>query len=531
VNIVAKILYYLPVKNKPMEYSNKLKLSSIVTVIIFLTVLSASTMVNAVDGVNVIYGPEAISTGGAEETPQIALDSNGNAHIVWSSDEGTYLFYKMVGPNGNVLIDETNLNPCANPITYHVRRPSIVIDSNNNVHVVFHGFSLYTQFDVSEYGDRIDLDASEVIYIKINPYLDDMDGSSADFFTITVIPETIISTDDGVKSRAPNIAIDLFDRLHIAWWDGGGGSGGGAGTEIHYLVMDTDGNDLVSETILSTDIYVDVDWGEPEIATDPNGNAHIVYCTDTWDTEREIYYTMVDGDDGSTLIDDTRITSDDGSASVRASLAVDSASMVHVVWHDKRFYDAGTGEHELFYSKLDPSLDDQDGDAADPAVISVISEQLITTNDGYRSYLKNLAVDSLDRVHITWVDMYGFDPEDYDWGKGEIYYQMLDSSGNQIIPETRLTDFPDNYGPACWWYSSGRNPDIAVSKNKVFIVFNVVPDVEEWDSSDIFLIILGPLPVGGEVLPTNTLELIAPYLLTLAVAAGTVGVLFKKRLP
>jgi hypothetical protein len=29
------------------------------------------------------------------------------------------------------------------------------------------------------------------------------------------------------------------------------------------------------------------------------------------------------------------------------------------MFHDKRLYDAGTGEHELFYSKLDPSLDDQ----------------------------------------------------------------------------------------------------------------------------------------------------------------------------
>ena len=474
------------------------KRSSIAATLTLLAVLLlTSTFVSASHRVSIIYGPEAISTGGDEDTPQIAIDSNGNVHIVWVNDR-RYLFYKMVDADGNVLIEETNLNPCADPADRHVRRPSLVIDSNDMVHVVFHGFSLYTDFGPTEYGGRTDLGYSEVIYLKIDPYLDDMDGDAADFYSITLIPETIISTNDDTKSHAPNMSIDPFDRLHVAWYDGPGWSS----LDVHYLVMDTDGTILVGETTLSTGIYMDVDWGEPEIATDSNGNAHIVYSTNTWDSDRELYYTMVDGDNGNTLIGDTRMTSDDGSASVRAFLAVDSMDMVHVVWHDKRYYDADTGEHELFYSKLNPQP---------PTVVSVVSEKRITSNDGYRSYLKNLAIDLGDRIHITWVDMYGFDPDDDDWGKGEIYYQILDSSGDTIVPETRITYFDGSYDPAYWWDSSGRNPDIAVTCDKVYIAFNVVPD--DGGSSDIYLTILRVPPcvpaVSGEILPINKLELVA----------------------
>lgn len=111
---------------------------------------------------------------------------------------------------------------------------------------------------------------------------------------------------------------------------------------------------------------------------------------------------MVNGDAGNTLIDDTRITLDDNNASVRAFLDVDSRGMVYVVWHDKRLFNLGTGEHELFFSMLDPSLDDQDGDSADPSVISVISEQMVTSDNDLKSFQKNLVIDSGDRVHVTW---------------------------------------------------------------------------------------------------------------------------------
>lgn len=461
-----------------MMKSKRWSTLSTISLLLLSAILLTVAPVNAAS-VSIVRGPEQISTGGDEETPQIAVDSNGNVHVVWASYGASFLYYKMMDPNGNVLIDETNLNPCLESNSYHVRRPSMVIDSNNNLHIVFHAFDLYTDFGEEGYGSRLVLEESEVIYIKINPYLDNRDGSPADAFTITVIPETIISTVDSIKSRAPNIAIDPYDRLHVAWFDGNSKNS----LQIHYLVMDTDGTPLFEEVTLTTGLHIDVDWGEPEIAADSNGNAHIIYCTDTWDSAREIYYTMVNGSSGNTLIDDTRITSDDGHSSVRAFLAVDRMNMVHVAWHDRRFYDEGTGEHEIFYSKLNPSLDDQSGDAADPNVISVISEQLVSSNDGYRSYLCHITVDSENRAHIVWVDQrYASE----NWGEGEVYYAIPG-----VVPETRITHFSGSVYPAYWWYSSGRYPDIAVTSNRVYITFNGYIPSEE--TSDIYFMILSTI--------------------------------------
>ncbi|RLI25554.1 hypothetical protein DRO57_03690 [Candidatus Bathyarchaeota archaeon] len=508
-------------------FKGKSRLLSIALAMTLLTVLlSISVLVNATDEVTMIYGPEAISTGGDEETPQIALDSNGNVHIVWSSGE-TYLFYKMLDSDGNVLIDETNLNPCATPNSKHVRRPSIVIDSDDNIHVVFHGFSLYTQFGKTEYGGSITLDASEVIYIKFNPYLDDRDGDAANFYDITVIPETIISTDDGVKSRAPNIAIDAWQRLHVVWFDGDIWECEG---EIHYLVMDTNGNELVSESVLADGFYTDVDWSEPEIVVDSSGNAHIFFVTEGWTGDtynwRDIWYVMADDSDGSILIAPTQLT-DSGEQwkHSRPQVAIDSNDVIHVVYHDSR-YQATGGQAELFLFYVEPYLDDRDGDPADPSIIVTLPPTQLTSNDGYRSYLKNIAIDPGDREHIVWIDQRDFAPSP-NWGIGEVYYMLRD-----VVSETRLTYFDGEVYPAYWWYSSGRNPDIAVTCSRLYITFNGYNITE--DTSDIYLMIVNVppcaiTPVGGEVLAVNRLQLITPYLLVLALAVAAIGVIFGKR--
>lgn len=509
-----------------------MKKTGISLIAVTVTVLTVGLMLSPVFSTNgalsVIYGPEEISTGGAEETPVIALDSYGNAHIVWvNGSQGYFLMYKMVDANGNVLIDETILNPCADNASKHVRRPSMVIDSNNDIHVVFHGFSNYSDFGPDEYGSRVDLAAPEVIYMKFDPYIDDRNGDAADFYAITLIPETIISSDDGTRSRAPNIAIDIFNRTHVTWYDGPAVTDY---LDIQYLVMDVNGNVLVTEQTLTSNINMDVDWGEPEIATDSGGNAHIVYSTDNNTASREIYYMMVDGDDGSTRIDDTEITLDDNNASVRAFVDIDSEDMVYVVWHDKRLYNLGIGEHELFASILDPSLDDQDGDAADPSIISMLSERMITTDDGYRSYLKNLAIDPGNRVHMAWVDMYGYDdPNSEDWGKGEIYYML---GPGLIVPETRITYFDGEINPCYWDWpgSSGRNPEIVATCDRVYITFHGYNTTT--DNSDIYLVILDVppcQPVGGTILPVEALTALAPYIAAVMAVAVVAIVALKKR--
>lgn len=454
---------------------------------------------NAFSAVNILSGPDMISTAGDTEGPDVALDLQGNAHIVWAGggngeDEMFYLYYTMVDRNGNTLIDETILNPKASGVNSHVRRVSMAVDASGDVHIVFHAFSLYTGFDGDEYTGSTDLgEDSEVIYTKISPDAYRAGGMS-DLSDLIVIPETIISTNDTTKSRAANIAYDpLNDRIHIAWFEG---TDSKDSLTVHYRVMNLNGGSVAPEVALQpSGMNIDVDWGEPEVVVDLNGNGHVIYCTDNDEGEdyREIYYTMVNvtGGNVTTLINDTRITADDAHASVKAHIAVDLDNMLHVVWHDRRYYD-DEGEHELFYSKLDPGLDNRDGSAADPDVISVIQEVPITTDDGFRSYLSKVAVDEQGRVHVAW-----FDYRDELEG-AEVYYMMFDASGtsiNIIEPETRLTTAGDVIDPAEWKWSSERNPVIAAFGETVFVPFHATGA----SSDDIYLIILGSGSAIGEI--------------------------------
>ena len=456
--------------------------------LLFFPVLSP-----ALDETDVIYGPERVSEGGWEETPRVVTDSAGNAHIVWAAHDR--LMYKMVGRDGSVSIEETNLIPSTETLTTHVRCPSVAIDGEDALHIVFHGDSLYTGFGESGYTGLKVLSSSEVIYLKVNPAPAAKDGNPADPYAVTVIPETIVSTDDGVPSIASDIAFDPFnDRLYVSWWDGAHNR---ESMDIHARVLDLHGNQAAAETVVSSGRVVDTEWGGPRIACDHQGNAHIVYFAVTDgagigdNNRREIFYTMINAEDGSieTVIDDIAVSAPDGSASVRPHVAVDRENNVHIMWHDARYVDEGSGEHEIFYSRLDVSRYYPGGD---PENIKVISEVPVTGNDGWESYLSHLAVDDCGRVHVTWADQ-------RDGYYQEVYYKVFspgDRGGiTMLTGDIRLTYTGETLYPAEWLNCSVRNPVAAVGGGRVFVAFHARESVNFQD----YNIYLAVLPGSEEL--------------------------------
>jgi hypothetical protein len=412
------------------------------------------------DPVVIYKGLTQLSNGHKEEAPSIALDSDGNLHIVWIGNATANLYYMMVDRYGDILINETCLDPSVNASSGHVRRASIGVDSNNNVHIVFHAQNIYTPWP--NYTNYTTLDQQEVVYLKINPYLDDMDGSAADYAAITVIPETIISTEDSSKSRATNLAVDHGDNVHVVWFDNDTWNMEG---ELHYLVMDGDGGIVVPEKNVTAGFYVDVDWGEPEIVVDSHNNAHVFFVTENWTGStyhyRDIWYTMLDGATGNVLINNTQLTNSNGTCKhSRPFIDIDSEDMIHIAWHNS----TTRPETDIFYMKINPYLDDRSGDSADPATIKVVEETLISEIDGVQSFLANIAVDKHNMAHIVWINRF------YGWDYTDIYYALVNSTGNKMIPETRITYMNGTLNFQEWYWSSNRNPEIAVIDGRIFIV-------------------------------------------------------------
>ena len=139
---------------------------------------------------------------------------------------------------------------------------------------------------------------------------------------------------------------------------------------------------------------------------------------------------MLDGSDGSILIDATLLTPDDGWDSKRQTMVVDAQDMVHIIWSDFRVNEDDYIP-ELFYTKLDPSLDDQDGDAADEPTITSIDDTMLTTDDEEKSRAPQSAIQCGRYIHITWYDDR--------LGGTDVFYMVLDTDGNIEVPETALT--------------------------------------------------------------------------------------------
>ena len=125
------------------------------------------------------------------------IDNQNRVHVVWvPAYDITSLNYTLLGSSGESLIGNTTLVQSA---AGEISKPETVIDSQSRLHIVW------------EQGN-------EIRYSLIDPYSDDLDGSSANTSSITVRQSTVIAEGQGTRSD-PDIAIDSNDAAHIVWTD------------------------------------------------------------------------------------------------------------------------------------------------------------------------------------------------------------------------------------------------------------------------------------------------------------------------
>ena len=438
-------------------------------------------------------GPEIRVTDSEEraDQPDVAIDSNGNVHIAYCDyvgDRSSYeIFYTMLDNNGSTLIDDTLISDYDD---YKSKRPAIAVDSQDKVHIVWQDKRWNWQ--------------GELAYTKLDPYKDDRNGDAANEPTITLVDDKRLTDSDDADAHA-RIAIDSNDYIHIV------SESAEDHDKIYYMKIDDNGDEEIPQTVAR--LTDEVGHSRPNVAVDSNNNPHITWdelsgVTDTW----ELYYMMLDGSDGSTLIDATLITPDDGKRSARASIVVDFKDNVHIVWRDKR-----NDISQIYYTKLDPSLDDQNGGPANESVITLINDTALTPDDVSRTYPTS-AIHCGHYIHITW----------YDWETDDVHYMILDSNGNTVVDDRALTTTGTATTTTAWTIAY-----LDVDSNgKAHIVWcdnrhmNLDGGWEVYYTS-----YQGPScpspPVGGEAYPVNKVSLLAPWLslaLLLAVGGGVLAV-------
>jgi len=124
-------------------------------------------------------------------------------------------------------------------------------------------------------------------------------SSSAGWSNVTVISDGFGGTywNDG-SSSWPSITTDISGNIHVVWQDETDGPWGGAPVIMYARYSSSAG---WSNTTVISDGFGGTYWhnggsAEPSIATDNNGNIHVVWADGTagpWGTDREIMYTLL----------------------------------------------------------------------------------------------------------------------------------------------------------------------------------------------------------------------------------------------
>jgi len=246
-------------------------------------------------------------------SPDIAVDSSKNIHVVWIDDHYTGNYeacYKKSTDGGATWSAGENLtysefNDCS--------EPSIFVDSFDNLHVV--ASQPYPWWIVGT--------DTEICYMK-----------SADAGVTWMY--RIINGNNSGYSEKPKIAVDSSNNPHVVWCDNTPGN-----YEIYYN-QSTDGGD---NWATSKKLTQNSGWSySPDISVDPSNNPHVVW-SDSSPGNLEIFYRK-STNRGATWTPRKRLTWT-SSMSQEPDIAVDSHGDLHLVWEDNK-----PGNFEIYYMKF-----------------------------------------------------------------------------------------------------------------------------------------------------------------------------------
>ncbi|MHA1379552.1 MAG: Ig-like domain repeat protein [Candidatus Helarchaeota archaeon] len=238
-----------------------------------------------------------------DERPRIALDTFGNAHIVWYGNEtGEFNIYYDTNENGH-FGNKVQLTDSTNQMW-----ADIAVDSSNIVHLVW-------------------MDMSDMLNIVIK-YTNNSGGQFNPPISLTGPPLGLFAI-----NMYPSIAVDEQGFAHIAWI---APENIFADYEIFY--SNNTGGSFGTPVNVSRDNENDA--SPPAIAVDKNRIVHILYVNNQTGNYQVYYKNNSLGDFSMNPINISR----NNAHNQLPDIAVDSNNKVHIVWANNK-----TGDFEIYY--------------------------------------------------------------------------------------------------------------------------------------------------------------------------------------
>lgn len=282
----------------------------------------------------------------AWSAPDAVEDSNGRLHIAMqgrtdSEDNTTReIYYMMVEKDGDIRIAPTRVNTAD---AARESRPQIAVLDDDRIVITFQGTG------------------EPLRYVLVDPAADDQNGDAADPADPLFLVEAETNVGVSTTSGEHDMKVASDGTVHVIRQET---------SALRYLSFNpVTGAAVTAETQVET-----TDWrgGIPSMGLDSDDNVHVVFrWLDPVDGFAPVAYLMLDGTDGSTMIDATPLYEGDGGLQHSSHWSLIMAGdKVDVVYGDKRFtadFDSWCNEcgqgGDMFYTRLDPGQHPQDGSA------------------------------------------------------------------------------------------------------------------------------------------------------------------------
>lgn len=376
---------------------------------------------------------------GASYSPELAVDSENNIHMVWYD----YTDYLGCGIDGDIFYRKLNTvtntwsttEVVSTESTIGSVAPSLTVDSNDNIHVVWHDATDYLGSGGGDY---------DIFYKKLD--------TSTNLWGIT----EVVSIESSAISYDASVVVDSSGDVYVAWEESENDDGEGD-RDIYFKKRDAGTDSWGTAEDLS--FISDENSYDPNLGIDSSGDIHIAWvdlASYDFDVDFDIIYKYWDSATDSWSAAEV-LSVIDVATSEYVSLDIDSDDNIHVAWADAGdFLGSGAGENDVFYKyklassgtwsvtelassqsyqssrdvyvKVDSSgyvhvayRDSSDiymeagGDydilynVRDPLTGSWSPIHVVSSESTSNSWNPSIAVDETGQVHMVW-----YDPTDYD---------------------------------------------------------------------------------------------------------------------
>lgn len=298
--------------------------------------------------------------------PSIVTDSNGDLHVVWNGRDATYtsnsqIKYSKYTQSTKSWSNITNITGYA----YESNTPSIAIDSSNNLHVAWPGNNItYTTSEQIFYSKRTTSWSAPII---VNS-----------------------SPSNTYRQLDATIEVDLSNNIHVAW--NGRDATYTSGYQVKYAKSTNGGSSFSTSVIVNSSPNDSYSQQCPSIAFDSSSNIHIAWhgTDSTYTTGTQIKYSK-STNGGSTWATSVIVdnTATNAYSQYNPNIEIDSSNKIFIYWG---------GSNNTGYSQIRYTSSTDNGS-------TWASTTNLTTSSTNKSYLSIcLTINTFTNPVMVWLE-------------------------------------------------------------------------------------------------------------------------------